>query len=107
MNSKIEQLLDFKNENPNDPLILYALAMEYVKNKHFDKAEQYYQTLIDEHPAYGGTYYHYAQLLQVLNKTTDADSVYQKGLSVLEQKKDVHLFKELSEAYQHFKLNLS
>lgn len=107
MNSKIEQLLVFKNENPNDPFILYALAMEYEKNKNYNTAEKYYQILITQHPEYGGTYYHYAQLLELLNKTALAESIYQQGLSVLGQKKDAHSHRELTEAYQNFKLNLS
>lgn len=107
MNSKIEQLLALKMESPDDPFILYALAMEYQKNKRFETAESYYQQLINEHPQYGGTYYHYAQLLEFTNNTNLARSIYEKGLIVLKQKNDVHLYNELNEAYKNFKLNIS
>jgi len=105
MNSKIDQLLVFKKENPNEPFVLYALAMEYQKNDMFETAETYYQVLIDEHPAYGGTYFHYAQLLEALGKTTLAQNIYEKGMAVLKQINDEHLYSELNEAYQNFKMN--
>jgi len=107
VNSKIEQLLALKMENPDDPFILYALAMEYQKINSFETAESYYQILINEHPQYGGTYYHYAQLLEFMNNTNLAQSVYKKGLLVLKQKNDLHLYNELNEAYKNFKLNIN
>lgn len=107
MNSKIEQLLALKKENPDEPFILYALAMEYEKINSFETAESYYQLLINEHPDYAGTYYHYAQLLERMNSTNLAQSIYEKGLLVLKQKNDLHLYNELNEAYKNFKLNIS
>jgi len=105
VNSTIEQLLTFKEENPDDPFILYALAMEYKKNKVYQSAEKYYQILVDKHPQYGGTYYHYAQLLETIGEVTRANSIYEKGLSILKENKDSHLYNELGQAYENFKLN--
>jgi len=105
VNSTIEQLLTLKAENPDDPFILYALAMEYKKNGAHQSAERYYQILVDKHPLYGGTYYHYAQLLENIGEEVKADSIYQKGLSILKENEDSHLYNELSQAYENFKLN--
>jgi len=101
----IEQLLNFKSENPNDPFVPYALAMEYQKIGELQLAVGQYEILVNQFPNYGGTYYHYAQLLEKLNKPESAEKIYQQGLLILKQHGETHLYNELSQAYENFKLN--
>ena len=57
--NRIEQLLKFVEEEPDNPFNLYALALEY-QNVDIIKAAYYYDKLLKEHESYIPTYYHAA-----------------------------------------------
>jgi tetratricopeptide (TPR) repeat protein len=65
--SRLKQLLQFWQEDPNDPFTLYALATEYRPTDP-NKALFYYEKLLAEHPGYVGTYYHAAKLYAELGQ---------------------------------------
>ena len=47
--SRLNQLLEFYKEDPNDPFNIYALATEY-KSIDPEKALTYFELLIENHP---------------------------------------------------------
>lgn len=46
MNNRIEQLKEFLIEDPNDPFLIYALGLEYVKEKTPELAVETFLVLI-------------------------------------------------------------
>lgn len=107
MKDKIEQLLMFHKETPNDPFLVYALANTYHKQKEYEKAVVYYELLLQKHPNYEGTYLHYAQLNVLLNKFDKANEIYNKGITILTQLNDTKNLNELKEAYETFKQTIN
>lgn len=103
MTDKIEQLLQFHKETPDDPFLIYALANAHQKYKKYPKAVEFYELLLNNHPNYGGTYLHYAKLQTEMNNYHKADEVYQKGIDVLRKLGDTKNLNELLEAYEIFK----
>lgn len=103
MKDRIEQLLMFHQETPNDPFPIFALANAYQKQKNYDNAVKYYDILIGQHPNYGGTYLHYAQLKAFLNDFDKAGEIYRKGIDVLSRLNASKDLAELKEAYETFK----
>jgi len=77
---KIEQLLEFLKEDPNDSFLLYTLALEYVKIEDI-KAGFYFDELLNKHPEYLATYYHAGNYFEISNKDK-AIKIYQKGMEV-------------------------
>ncbi len=50
--NRLEQLLKFFEQEPNDPFLQYALATEYLRNNKLEMALFYYERLINNHQNY-------------------------------------------------------
>lgn len=104
MNTKrLEQLMNMRKEDPKDPFLIYAIAMEYAKIEKYDESLVNYELLVNEHPDYVGTYYHLAKLYELLKMPEKAEAIYQKGLIVAKKNADHHAHSELLSAYNSFK----
>jgi len=97
--SRLAKLLEFLESDPNDPFIVYALATEYNNQNDTEKAYSFYLQLTEKHPDYVGTYYHLGKLLEKDNQKDKAIEIYQKGMQVARNKRDMHAFSELQGAY--------
>ena len=97
--TRLAKLLEFLQSDPNDPFVLYALATEYNTANDTEKALEYYLKLTTDHPEYVGTYYHLGKLYEKLQQTDQAIAVYQQGMLVARNKRDMHAFSELQAVY--------
>ena len=98
--NRLEKLLEFLQNEPEDEFLLYALATEYLRLNETDKALQYYENLVNNHPDYVGTYYHLGKLYEALNRKPEAIKTYDKGMEVAKKKRDNHAFSELQAVYR-------
>lgn len=95
--TRLQQLLAFYAEDPTDAFTIYALATEY-RAQEPERAWEYYQKLLAEHPDYVGTYYHAGKLLEQFNKKDEAENVYRTGLTVARKAGQQHAASELRQA---------
>lgn len=95
--ARLAQLFDFLKEDPKDPFLLYAIATEY-RASDINKALEYYELLLRDHPDYVGTYYHAGKAYEELNRKDDAEAAYKKGMQVARQQGQMHAFAELQGA---------
>lgn len=98
--TRLEKLLAFFNDEPNDEFLKYALATEYLRLNDTAKALEFYENLVSNNPAYVGTYYHLGKLYAALNRKPDAVFTYQKGMEVAQKANDLHAFSELQGVYR-------
>src|ERR1700748_884722 len=98
--SRLDKLLEFIKNEPNDEFLKYALATEYLRLNQADKALSYYEDLVNNHPGYTGTYYHLGKLYEALNRKEEAISTYEKGMEITKAKRDNHSFSELQAVYR-------
>src|SRR5471030_2380002 len=98
--SRLEKLLEFIKNEPEDPFLKYALATEYLRINQTDKALEYYEDLLTNHPNYVGTYYHLGKLYEALNRKQDAISTYETGMKVTKEQRNNHAFSELQAVYR-------
>ena len=98
--SRLEKLLEFLQNEPNDEFLQYALATEYLRLNDTEKALWYYENLVKNHPDYVGTYYHLGKLYEALNRKEDAVGTYEKGMETAKRKRDNHAFSELQAVYR-------
>lgn len=96
---RLQKLLTFLENEPNDPFLKYALATEYLNADEKDKALSYYEDLINNHADYVGTYYHLGKLYEALDRKDDAISTYKKGMETARAARDMHAFSELQAVY--------
>jgi tetratricopeptide (TPR) repeat protein len=97
--NRLDKLLEFIKNEPEDPFLKYALATEYLRLDDPDKALQYYEDLVKNHKEYVGTYYHLGKLYEILNRKEDAIKTYQDGISVARAARDNHALSELQTVY--------
>jgi tetratricopeptide (TPR) repeat protein len=98
--NRLEKLLEFIKNEPNDEFLKYALATEYLRLNQVDKSLQYYEDLVNNHPQYSGTYYHLGKLYEALDRKDDAVKIYEKGMEITKAKRDNHAFSELQAVYR-------
>ena len=95
--TRLQQLLAFYEDDPTDAFTIYALATEY-RAQEPERAWEYYQKLLAEHPDYVGTYYHAGKLLEQFSKKDEAEKVYRTGLAVARKAGQQHAASELLQA---------
>jgi len=95
--TRLQQLLAFYEADPADAFTIYALATEY-RTQEPDRAWEFYQKLLSEHPDYVGTYYHAGKLLEQFHKKEEAEKVYRTGLLVARRAGQQHAASELLQA---------
>lgn len=98
---RIEQLLNFLKDEPNDPFLLYALAVEYTPSDPTE-ALRYFEKLLHEHENYTASYYHAAALYASLGDPDKAEKTYRKGIEVCKKQEKTHALTELRSAYMNF-----
>lgn len=98
--SRLEKLLEFIKNEPNDEFLQYALATEYLRLGDTEKALGYYEGLVSNHPNYVGTYYHLGKLYEGLNRKDDAIATYEKGMATARAARDNHALSELQSAHR-------
>jgi tetratricopeptide (TPR) repeat protein len=98
--SRLDKLLEFIKNEPNDEFLKYALATEYLRLNQVDKSLVYYEDLVNNHPQYTGTYYHLGKLYEALNRKEDAIKIYETGMEITKAKRDNHAFSELQAVYR-------
>lgn len=99
MSSKrLEQLLNFYRDSPDDSFILFALAKEYEGLGQTGEALQHYQQLQQIDPNYIGLYYHLGKLYEQVEGPKKAWDTYTEGLQRAKNAGDQHAASELAGA---------
>ena len=97
---RVEKLLEFLENEPNDPFTIYALATEFI-DYDSTKSKTYFENLLKDHPDYLPTYYHAAQLYADLDMISEADKTYQLGIALAKRLNETKTLHELQNAYQN------
>ncbi|MBX2966454.1 MAG: tetratricopeptide repeat protein [Cyclobacteriaceae bacterium] len=96
--TRIEHLLKYLEEDPNDAFSLYALALEYKDDKPAE-AERLFSQLLAAHPDYLPTYYQAAQLMETTGQVDKALKLYATGIDLAKQQNNQATLRELKAAY--------
>ncbi len=96
--SRIDALLGFIQQKPEDPFPRYALALEYKNAGRLDEARATFDALMTVHPDYTAAYLHAGNTLLALGLRDDARGVYQRGVEACARRGDSHARGELEGA---------
>lgn len=96
--SRLDQLLTFHEDDPDDSFVRFALAAEYLKLGRLDEALSTFESLRQDDPRYVGTYYHLGKLYERIGRTQDAVSTYRDGMERAMEVTDFHARSELQSA---------
>lgn len=103
--NRLEQLIKFHEEDPNDPFLLYGLALEYQKSD-VKKSEELFDTLLTGFPDYLPSYYHAAKLKAALGKGELALTIFKSGIALARKQNDMTTARELQSAYDELMFEL-
>ena len=95
---RLDALLDFYRDDPDDPFTRFALAQEYLKAGDTLEALSFFEGLVRDQPDYVGTYYHLGKLYEALGRSESAADTYRAGIESATQANDSHARSELQGA---------
>ncbi len=98
--NRIEKILEFLAQQPQDNFLRHALALEYLKMGEDQQAKDLFLEIVTQSPDYIGSYYHLAKTLEKLALRTEAIEWYEKGMAAAKLAKDDHAYRELQGAYE-------
>lgn len=98
--NRIEKILEFLAQQPQDNFLKHALALEYIKMGEDQQAKDLFLEILTQSPDYIGSYYHLAKTLEKLALRTEAIEWYEKGMAAAKLAKDDHAYRELQGAYE-------
>lgn len=100
MTDHIDKLKGYLQKTPADSFLQHALALEYSKIGDDKEARRLFEEILTRDPAYIGSYYHLAQLLQRTGETAEAIRWYKQGMEEAKKAGDNHAYGELRSAYE-------
>ena len=103
---RLNTLLNYHKNDPQDSFILFALAKEYETLDQLDLALKYYLKLYKNDPEYIGLYYHLAKLYEMLEEDIRALETYNDGIELAKKQKDFHALSELNNAKINLELEM-
>ncbi len=98
MTDRLQQLLAFHKEDPEDSFVTYSLAQEYLSIGEPTQAVETFEFLMDSDPDYAGLYYHLGKTLESLQQRDRARSVYIMGINKCRELGETHALGELNGA---------
>jgi len=93
--SRLQELEKMLDSDPENPFLIYALAREYEQKQATMQALLMYEHLVNDHPSYVPTYYHYSKLLYGAGNRVEALKMLKRGIETGLQEKDLHAVSEM------------
>ncbi len=97
-NTRLQKLLEFIKEQPDDLFLKYALAMEYLGLNDIEKAKYCFEEVLKVDKNHVAAYYQLAKIFEILNDETSAVSNYEMGLEQARKKNDMRSVREFNAA---------
>ncbi|NBB84810.1 MAG: tetratricopeptide repeat protein [Bacteroidetes bacterium] len=101
---RLDTLLQFYDEDPDDSFTRFAIAQEYLKRGETEQALTFLEDLMADDPEYIGTYYHLAKLYEQLGRRDDALATYRKGVKQAQAQRQTKDLSELQDALMNLEL---
>ncbi|PWT91827.1 MAG: hypothetical protein C5B54_04550 [Acidobacteria bacterium] len=98
--SLLNDFLEAARLEPDDPLVLFGLATEYLKLNRYDEAISTSQHLIEVQKEYSAAYRLLGQAYTAKGNTVAAIETYEAGIVIAENKGDLQTKKEM-EVFLH------
>jgi len=98
MSERLEKLHKLLERDPNDPFVLYGIALEHKKLGDANSAIEFLDRTIAADSGYCYAYYQKGQVQEMLGDAAAARETYQKGIAAAKSKGDDHAAGEIEAA---------
>lgn len=85
-------------KSPNDPFLLYGIAMEHKKAGDAARALDFLERTIGTDPGYCYAYYQQGQVREMAGDEAGSREAYRAGIAAAKKKGDAHALSELEAA---------
>ncbi|MDR7130789.1 Tfp pilus assembly protein PilF [Algoriphagus sp. 4150] len=99
--NRIQLLRQFTEEEPENPFNWYALALEYRETDE-EEAFTLFAKVLADHPSYLAAYFPAAHLYAEMGEIEQAKAIFEKGIVLAREQKNIKAQQELQNAYQNF-----
>lgn len=106
MNNRIREIIEMRNQEPEDPFLWYLLGLEYVKQGDYIKAEETFDFLLRRFPDYLPSYYQAAHFYWEQGEFEKAKTTFVSGLHLAESLEEIKTLQELRNSYQNFQIDI-
>ena len=96
--SRLDEMLRFLEQDPDDTFARYAIALELKSQKQIPQAIMQLEELRRRHPSYVATYYQLGELFAQAGEYDKAEETYRAGIEVARAARDLHTLSELQSA---------
>ncbi len=103
--NRLDYLLQLHKEQPDDPFLLYGIALEYKKTDS-SAAGIYFDQLLRLFPDYLATYYQAAEYFAERGYYEKALNIYEHGISLATSLNEIKTLAELKNAKQNLEIDL-
>jgi tetratricopeptide (TPR) repeat protein len=90
MKDRLESLLKFLEQDPNDTFTKYAIALEYSSRKNYDDAIIHLESIINTDKDYMAAYQQLGKILAITNNKEKSIEIYKQGVAVALKIGDTH-----------------
>lgn len=97
MENRLDGLLELFQKDPKDPFVMYGIALEYMSNKNYEKAEEFFKAIFKVDDKYLPAYMQYAQLKTNLDEIEEAKNLYKTGIKIAEEKGEIRMANEMED----------
>lgn len=102
---RLAYLLQLHKDQPDDPFLVYGIALEY-KKADSSQAEAYFDLLLNTFPDYLPTYYQAAEYYAEKGSHEEALEIYDKGIHLAASLNEMKTLAELKNAKQNLEIDL-
>ncbi len=98
MSERLQKLHALLERDPNDPFVLYGIALEHKKAGDAKSAIQFLDRTIAADSGYCYAYYQKGQVQESLGEADAARETYEHGIAAAQLKGDAHAASEIESA---------
>ncbi len=98
MSTRKEKLEAMLQREPNDPFLIYGLALEYRNTNELDRAAELLTRVIQIDPGYCYAYFQLGQIQSMGGDNSAAGQTFRRGIAAAVNKGDAHAHQEIAGA---------
>ena len=95
---RLATLLTMARDKPEDPFLIFALALEYKSGGNQAESRVYFERLVYEYPDYVASYYQYGKMEEEAGNSSKAAELYNIGIDKARAAGDQKTARELQQA---------
>ena len=96
MTKRLEALLKFLAQDPDDTFTRYAIGLEYITSKEYDEAIKFLESVLALDKNYLAAYQQLGHIYAITNRKDKAVEVYQRGIESANLSGDKHAADNIS-----------